>query len=75
MSDMRLRHVQRFRRSTIDALREFDIEHYEERLADDALAPLLSDAHLRNLETRRQFLPAHVDALVEAHGEEAGSAR
>ncbi len=71
LMDRRLEQVQRFRRSTIDAVRRFDVEAFAARLAADPLAPTLSARQLRNLETRRQQLVAHVDALVEEHGEDA----
>lgn len=70
LADRRLEHVQRFRRSTIDAVRNLDVESFAQRL-EDANAPALSARQLRNLETRRQLLLAHVDRLVEAHGEDA----
>lgn len=71
LMDRRLRQVQRFRRSTVDAVRSLDVDAYQARLAEDPLAPTLDPRQLRNLEARRQFLLAHVDALVERHGEEA----
>ncbi|MFK7988176.1 MAG: hypothetical protein AB8I08_19300 [Sandaracinaceae bacterium] len=71
MMDRRLHEVQRFRRSTIDAIRALDVEAYGERINADENGPILEDLHLRNLETRRQHLIEYVDGLVEAHGEEA----
>lgn len=69
--DARLRAVQRFRRSTIEAVRRFDVAHFVERLADDPLSPVLDERQQRNLETRRLYLLEHVDALVREHGEAA----
>ena len=71
MQDRRLAEVQRFRRSTIDALRSFDVEHYAARLAQDSNGQILDARHLTNLEIRRQHVLAHVDALVAEHGAEA----
>lgn len=71
LMDERLAAVQRFRRSTIDAVRRLDVERFAARLADDPLAPELDQRQLRNLETRRAHLLAHVDRLVEEHGEDA----
>lgn len=71
LMDTRLAHVQRFRRSTIDALRAFDVDRFAARLAADPLAPELDARQLRNLETRRRYVIAHVDALVRQHGEDA----
>lgn len=69
--DARLSAVQRFRRSTIDAVRRFDVDRFAERLAEDPLAPELDERQLENLERRREHLLEHVDALVEQHGEDA----
>ncbi|MCC6877487.1 MAG: hypothetical protein IT378_24485 [Sandaracinaceae bacterium] len=69
--DARLEHVQRFRRSTIDAIRAFDVERYRKRLGEEALGPILDDVLVRHLMTRRAHLLAHVDALVAQHGAEA----
>ncbi len=71
MGDRRLEQVQRFRRSTIDAVRALDVDHFAARLQADPLAPSLDARQLRNLETRRQRLLAYVDQLVEEHGEDA----
>ena len=69
--DARLEHVQRFRRSTIDAIRAFDVERYRKRLGEEALGPILDDVLVRHLMARRAHLLAHVDALVAQHGAEA----
>ncbi len=71
LMDARLEAVQRFRRSTIDAVRRLDVDRFAERLADDPLAPELDQRQLDNLEARRARLLAYVDALVEEHGEDA----
>ena len=71
LMDSRLAHVQRFRRSTIEAVRELDVERLQARMAEDPLAPALDARQVANLEERRAHLLAHVDALVEDHGEDA----
>ncbi|MGE0784908.1 MAG: hypothetical protein AB7S26_04405 [Sandaracinaceae bacterium] len=71
MMDLRLHEVQRFRRSTIEAIRAFDIDAYRERLERDALSPVLDDRQLENLEIRRQHVLEYVDGLIEEHGEDA----
>lgn len=71
LMDHRLAQAQRFRRSTIDAVRAFDVERFERRLDGEPLAPLLGARQLANLETRRRHLLAHVDALLERHGPDA----
>lgn len=71
LMERRLAHVQRFRRSTIEAVRALDVNRFAARLEADPLGPVLDRQQLENLETRRQHLLAHVDALIEAHGEDA----
>lgn len=71
LMDRRLHQVQRFRRETIDAVRDLDVEAFQARLAADPLAPTLSERQLANLEVRRRHLLEHVDGLVERHGEDA----
>jgi hypothetical protein len=70
LMDARLAEVQRFRRSTIDAVRTLDLSRFAERLAEEPLGPLLDEEQLENLGTRRANLLAHVDALVERYGED-----
>ncbi|HJL20001.1 MAG TPA: hypothetical protein RMH99_30330, partial [Sandaracinaceae bacterium LLY-WYZ-13_1] len=67
--DRRLAQVQRFRRSTIDAIRALDLETFAERLAEDPHGPLLDEHQLEGLAVRRAHLLGHVDALVDRHGE------
>ncbi len=72
----RLESVQRFRRSTIEALARFDVEDLERALDADAARvgsaePLLDDAHLEALEARRRAILAHVGARRAAAGDEA----
>jgi hypothetical protein len=69
LMEARLRHLQRFRRSTVEALRRFDRARFEARLARDPLAPLLEARQLDGLEARIAAALAHVDAMHEAHGE------
>ncbi len=71
LMDSRLHEVQRFRRSTIDAVRRFDAQHFAARMAADPLVPSLDARQLANLEIRRHHLLEYVDGLVERHGEEA----
>ncbi len=66
----RLRVLQRFRRSTIEALRAFDIDSFADALARDRLAPLLNDGDLQGLEIRRLAVLARVDELRQTLGDE-----
>ena len=69
--DARLHAVQRFRRSTIDAIRGFDVEAYRARVEADVCAPILTDRMYTQLEERRATLLAHVDRMIAEHGESA----
>lgn len=69
ISEMRLRVLQRFRRSTIAAVRAFDLTKFEARLAEEAVSPVLRRGQLDALETRRKALLAHVEALEAEHGD------
>lgn len=67
--ERRLAEVQRFRRSTIAAVRGLDLARFERRLDGDPLAPLLDQRQIENLDVRRRHLLEYVDELVERHGE------
>jgi hypothetical protein len=69
--DTRLHSVQRFRRSTVDAIRGFSMERYRARVEADACAPVLDDRLYAHLEERRVELLAHVDRMIAEHGEAA----
>jgi hypothetical protein len=71
--DTRLRVLQRFRRSTIEALRKFDIERFRQLLRRDKLGPLLSKSQLKGLELRRKIVLERVAALHAKFGEEVYS--
>ena len=70
MMDARLGQVQRFRRSTIEAVRRLSMRRFTRRLDRDPLAPLLDEAQLEHFEERRLHLLEYVDGLVERFGEE-----
>lgn len=69
--DARLHAVQRFRASTVDAIRAFSIEAYRARVEADACAPILTDRLYAQLEERRATLLAHVDRTIAEHGPSA----
>ncbi|NOY92843.1 MAG: hypothetical protein GXP55_16785 [Deltaproteobacteria bacterium] len=71
LMDRRLEALQRFRRSTIRALEDFDLDHYRQRLANDPLAPVLSEARIQAVDERRRAVLEHVRKLVERYGEDA----
>jgi hypothetical protein len=67
--DTRLHSVQRFRRSTVDAIRGLSMERFRARVEADACGPILDDRLYAHLEERRVELLAHVDRMIAEHGE------
>ncbi len=68
--DSRLHAVQRFRRSTIEAIRALSVAELRARVEADPCA-VLSERLYAQLETRRGTLLAHVDRMIAEHGEGA----
>jgi hypothetical protein len=68
--EARLKALQRFRRSTVEAVRKLDVHQLEKRLAGDPLAPVLSSKQLEGLERRRRAFIAHVERMVRRFGED-----
>jgi hypothetical protein len=71
LMEARLKALQRFRRSTIDAVRALDIDAFATRLEGDPLAPVLNEKQLDGLRQRRQAVLDHVQDLVARFGEAA----
>ena len=69
LMEARLKALQRFRRSTVEAVRQLDIERFSARLQGDPLAPVLNEKQLDGLSQRRQAVLGHVDAMVARFGE------
>jgi hypothetical protein len=69
LMEARLRALQRFRRSTVEAVRKLDVERLAERLASDPLAPVLNEKQLEGLKTRQQAFLAHVAKMIGRFGE------
>ena len=69
LMEARLKALQRFRRSTIEAVRKLDIERFSARLESDPLAPVLNEKQLDGLAQRRRAVLEHVDAMVARFGE------
>jgi hypothetical protein len=69
--DARLHAIQRFRRSTVEAIRALSIDGLRERVEHDACAPILNARFYAQLEERRVALLAHVDRMIAEHGETA----
>jgi hypothetical protein len=69
LMEARLRALQRFRRSTIAAIKAFDRRKYEARLASEPVQPILGTSQLDALELRRNALLAWVSELERTYGE------
>ena len=69
LMEARLRALQRFRRSTIEAVRKLDIDAFSARLRGDPLAPVLNEKQLEGLAERRRAVLEHVNAMVARFGE------
>jgi hypothetical protein len=69
--EARLTFVQRFRKKTIEALRNLDVKALERRMAKDPLAPLLSEAQFDDLDTRRRRVLEHVASMRKQYGQQA----
>jgi len=68
--DARLAQVQRFRRSTIDAIRGLRRPQLERRLDSEPVGPLLDERQVDHLFVRRAHLLEYVDGLVHELGED-----
>lgn len=67
--ETRLRAVQRFRRSTIEALRKFDPDRFRQLLRRDKHGPLLTRGQFKGLELRRRVVLERVAVLHAKFGE------
>jgi len=65
----RLTPLQKFRRSTIDALRALDLERLKAKMATDPLAPILTEADFEGLAIRRIAVLDHAAELQAKHGD------
>lgn len=69
LMEARLKALQRFRRSTVEAVRRLDVDAFAARLSADPLAPVLNEKQLDGLRSRRAALLAHVDRMIARFGE------
>ena len=69
LMDARLHALQRFRRETVDRIRELDQGSLEARMARDPLAPFLRARHYEHLFVRRDHLLEHVEELSGRYGD------
>lgn len=69
LMEARLKALQRFRRSTIEAVGKLDIGRFSARLQTDPLSPVLNQKQLDGLAQRRDAVLRHVGAMVARFGE------
>lgn len=69
LMDTRLAMLQKFRRSTIDALKSLSVEKLWARLDAEALAPILNPKLRGGISVRRDAVLKHVAALEEKYGD------
>ena len=69
LMEARLHALQRFRRSTIAAVRGLDMERYKQRLAQEKVQPVLGANQLDGLAQRRKGLLDWVSEMEKVHGE------
>ncbi len=69
LMDARLRACQRFRPSTVEAVRGLDLPAYFARLETEGLGELLNERQREGLAARRDAFLAYVERLFAEHGE------
>jgi len=69
LGEARLHMLQRFRRSTVTAIRALDLRKFEARLATEVASPVLTKAQVNALGARRTALLTWVASLEAVHGE------
>lgn len=69
LMEARLEALQRFRKSSVEAVRELDIDSFEAALSEDPLAPVLNQKQLDGLRARKQAVLEHVERLLSQHSE------
>ncbi len=65
----RLKALQRFRRTTVEAVRSLDIDRFASRMKTDPLAPILNHRQLEGLRHRRATFLSHVERMQQRFGE------
>lgn len=70
LMEARLKALQRFRRSTVEAVRGLDVDAFAARLASDPLGPVLNEKQLNGLRERKAAVLRHVDEMVTRFGEQ-----
>ncbi len=69
LMETRLHALQRFNRTTVDAIEAFDLERFRRRLESDPLHPVLNERRIRGVEERRLHVLEHVRDMEQRFGE------
>ncbi len=69
--ETRLTTLQRFRRSTIVALKQLDIGRLRARMSRDPLAPILSSRQIEGIAERRRAALKHMERTIRQFGSQA----
>lgn len=69
LMEARLKALQRFRRATVEAVRNLDVDRFARRLAEDPLSPILNEKQLDGVRQRQAAFLEHVDRMVARFGE------
>ena len=69
LMEARLHVLQRFRRSTVQAIRALDLNRFEDRLSREVIQPVLRRAQLDGLVDRRRALLEWVSQMERTYGE------
>ncbi|MDD9933917.1 MAG: hypothetical protein OXT09_09950, partial [Myxococcales bacterium] len=70
LMDDRFRLCQRFRRSTVEALKALDMEALERRLVRDPIGPVLDDHFIEGIAVRRRIALEHIAEMRQRHGDD-----
>ena len=68
LMDARLEALQRFRKTTVDALQAFDSERFRRRMQTDPLHPFLTEQQISGVEQRRLAALNHINAMYARFG-------
>ncbi|MEM9192664.1 MAG: hypothetical protein AAGF12_26055, partial [Myxococcota bacterium] len=68
LMDARLHGLQRFRRPTLERIRQLDFDRLRRRMAQDPLAPILNERQWTHLSERRAHLLEYADGLAASRG-------
>jgi hypothetical protein len=70
-SEAKLAALQRFRKRTVEAIEQLEIQDFQDAVSSDPVGPLLTDAQLQAFASRRTRLLEHVRQMRSEFGERA----